>query len=502
MHLVFKTPLPNPSLWQGNTVGQLSNPDIFTNGGWWHDPCILSATGGGVEIEEPRAWEGWWNEKIVELVRLSMKQSDALTVLLTGRSEKNFSGIVKRIVASKGLEFDMIGLKPLVSPSNQKFQSTMHYKQIFLNDLMETYRHAEEIRIYEDRPKHTKGFRDFLAEYNRRQGMNPTRGQLTAEVIQVADQSTTLDPVMEIAQIQLMINQHNDAVVKEGKSKKQLYLKKTTFFTSYMLEKADRERLLAVANIQSSKNESLNIQGSNVVITPRPPSQQILDKVGGMGAKMSWRVIAIGNWQDKVWAALLEPVPRHAPYHVENAKPWVVLAVRKGSKPVEAKHIKKWDTLPEDQSFVFETTVGERVVMRIDTEGDDQENRGQNKRKHPGDESDFTSKAPNGRHDSRGYHTSAGRGGGRGGRGRGDRGNQKGGRGRGRGRGGQPPYRSLDDVNQNQGGFNAPVSYDDAYPALGSGSGGKGNRGGNNGGSQGRPLGGQSSGGQDLQNYY
>ena len=84
---------------------------------------------------------------------MSMKQDDALTVLLTGRAEHNFADVIKRIVASKNLVFDMICLKPQAGPSNQKFTSTMKYKQAILEDLVLTYKDANEIRIYEDRPK-------------------------------------------------------------------------------------------------------------------------------------------------------------------------------------------------------------------------------------------------------------------------------------------------------------------------------------------------------------
>ena len=59
------SPLPNPKLWMNPTIGLLQTQDCFTNGGWWHDQNILGATGEGVEKEEPRAWDGWWNEQIV-----------------------------------------------------------------------------------------------------------------------------------------------------------------------------------------------------------------------------------------------------------------------------------------------------------------------------------------------------------------------------------------------------------------------------------------------------
>lgn len=82
-----------------------------------------------------------------------MEQKDALTILLTGRGETRFSEIIKRMVASKNLDFDMIGLKPEVGPSGQKFSSTAAFKQKFLEDVILTYEQAEDIRVYEDRPK-------------------------------------------------------------------------------------------------------------------------------------------------------------------------------------------------------------------------------------------------------------------------------------------------------------------------------------------------------------
>lgn len=93
------------------------------------------------------------DEDKVELVGLSIKQNGALTVLLTGRGEQNFGDLIKRIVASKSLPFDMICLKPQAGPNNERFRSTMMYKQAILEDLLHTYRNADEIRIYEDRPK-------------------------------------------------------------------------------------------------------------------------------------------------------------------------------------------------------------------------------------------------------------------------------------------------------------------------------------------------------------
>jgi hypothetical protein len=80
-----------------------------------------------------------------------LQQKDALTVLLTGRKESNFAGIIKKIIASKNLSFDMICLKPQAGPNGQLFSSTMTFKQALLRDLLYTYKDADEIKVYEDR---------------------------------------------------------------------------------------------------------------------------------------------------------------------------------------------------------------------------------------------------------------------------------------------------------------------------------------------------------------
>lgn len=82
-----------------------------------------------------------------------MQQKDALTVLLTGRGESGFASLIRRVVDSRKLEFDLICLKPEVGPNSERFSTTMEFKQSFLEDLILTYNQADEIRVYEDRVK-------------------------------------------------------------------------------------------------------------------------------------------------------------------------------------------------------------------------------------------------------------------------------------------------------------------------------------------------------------
>jgi uncharacterized membrane protein YgcG len=460
-------------------------------GGWWHDSRILGATGEGVEKEEPRAWEGWWNESIVSLIQLSMKQKDVLTILLTGRSERGFGDLIQRMVAAKGLEFDLVSLKPAAGPNNQRFTSTMHFKQVFLESMMETYKDAEDIRVYEDRVKHTKAFRDFFQEYNRRQngmGGTPTRGPITAEVVQVADASTLLDPVQEAAEVQRMINDHNLAISK-GQRGRPLQIKKTVFYTGYLISNTDTQKLLTLAQLPPNMPDTeLKFLANNILITPRPCQQSILDKVGGMGSKTTWEVTGTGVYENSIWAASVRPVPENKKYYTENPVPIVVLALRKGARPIDAGKIQNWQPVPLEKQYVFGSTVGEKVLLRIEEE-DPEEGQYESlfpskaaKRKHAPDGDSHKRDSGSNAYSSpasgsRGGYQQNNYGGGRGGRGNHRGGNSRGGRGGnnrgggggrgGRGRGGHN-YRSLDDVGEKSNStpsYNAAVAYED-FPPL------------------------------------
>ncbi|KAK3313924.1 hypothetical protein B0H66DRAFT_483749 [Apodospora peruviana] len=480
---LFKTPLPNPKIWNGSTIGLLANPDAFVNGGWWHDSRILAATGEGLAKEEPKAWSGWWNEKIVELIELSTQQKDALCVLLTGRSESGFGDLIKRMVAKKGLDFDLISLKPAVGPSNQRFPSTMIFKQMFLEALMETYKNAEEIRIYEDRPKHVKGFRDFLADYNKKQngiGGTPTRGPIGSEVIHVADMATNLDPIAEVAEVQQIINEHNASLSRRrrGTRGERLKIKKTVFYTGYMISSTDAQRLLDLVQIPQHLSEDMKYHANNIMICPRPCPANILEKIGGIGAKMTWEVTGTACFEDSIWAACLKPIPSTAKFHTDNPSPLVVLALRKGVRPVDAGKIRNWQPIPPEQAFTFETTVAEKVLLRIEDENASEgsyeslfPNKGF-KRRHAGGDDDFRSRhghnGQNGGHQQRNYHQAAhgGRGRFRGGSApnRGSRGQRGGAASRGRGgRGGGHHYKSLDDMGtrDSQSTVIQQMSYED-----------------------------------------
>lgn len=327
-----------------------------------------------------------------------MEQKDTVTVLLTGRKESIFAELISRMIAAKRLQFDMVCLKPEVGPMNQRISTTMSFKQELLKDLVFTYSEAEELRIYEDRPKHTKAFRDYFASLNRQlhaMDSEESRAPILAEVIQVPEQATSLDPVTEVAEVQRMINSHNSAIVARTAPRGSipLAIKRTVFYTGYLISPTDTDRLLTLVHPPPNVPDyEMRHLANNIIITPRPASASILSKVGGLGATLRFKVTGLSVLENKLWAARVAPVDPTATTYSENSTLCVVLALRRNAKPIDANRISNWQPVPTHQAFEFDTVVGEKVLLRVE-----QERRGEdlweasfpsarNARKHPREE--------------------------------------------------------------------------------------------------------------------
>jgi hypothetical protein len=254
-----------------------------------------------------------------------------------------------------------------------------------------------------------------------------------------------------------------------------------------LINNTDTQKLLTLANLPPNMPDTeMKFLANNILITPRPAPESILEKVGNMGSKTTWEVTGTAVYENKIWAASVRPVPKTKQYYTENPVPIVVLALRKGARPIDAGKIQNWQPVPPEKQFIFESTVGEKVLLRIEEE-DPAENEYEslfpNKRKQHDDEEFRQSSGSygNGQNYASGrsnYNNNQSYGGGRGGRGGRGSGNRRGGRGgrgngggRGRGgRGGGYNYRSLDDVDRNSNSgtpqsYNAAVAYED-FPPL------------------------------------
>lgn len=178
--------------------------------------------------------------------------------------------------------------------------------------------------------------------------------------------------MIETAEVQQMINNHNQAVRAGTTTHKHcLEIKSTVVFTGYLVSPADTTKLLSLINIPSGISESgVAFQGNSILITPRAPPAFILDKVGGMGHKQTWQVTGTACYESKIWAARVTPIPSNAPYHTDNSLPIIVLAHLKTAKPIDANRIQNWHPVPQEKQYVFQTEVGEMKHLCIQREGE------------------------------------------------------------------------------------------------------------------------------------
>lgn len=403
---LFSSPLPNAQLWHPSTIGLLQAYEIFAHGGWWHNPDILASTGDGIEKEEPRAWKGWWNETVVQLAETSIQEEDTLTVLLTGRGETNFADLINRIANSRNLNFDMVVLKPEVGPNQQQFMSTMEFKQAFLRDLMLTYRSANNIRIYEDRVKHVKGFRDYLEKFNKSfLAQTPDSSSAerispcTADVVHVCELKGSLDPQAEVMAVQSAINRHNTAMKTGGpnptRAAHKFYRINEQFqYFGYLINQSDSARLITLCNAHAHLIDSGEVKylASSILIAPYYPRKDLLEKVGGRGNKVTWQVNGVARFEDRIWAARVTPIS-DKPVHTQDDVPMVILAIRKGSRQIDANRIKNWLPPSVEKQFVFETVVDHKVMLKVEEADEGAIDQGDDKRSNR-----------NGAHNKRKFH--------------------------------------------------------------------------------------------------
>lgn len=140
---------------------------------------------------------------------------------------KNFPEIIQRMIDSKKLTFDMFVLRPTNHPhTGAAIANTLAFKLIFLEELLHTYTQVQKMYIYEDRKPHCISFKEFGAQYNKAvclradkdkdEALDETQDKrnrlpVDVEVIQVAEMHARLDPLNEIAEVQKMIIEYNQA---------------------------------------------------------------------------------------------------------------------------------------------------------------------------------------------------------------------------------------------------------------------------------------------------
>ncbi|KAI9354039.1 hypothetical protein BD770DRAFT_392961 [Pilaira anomala] len=215
---LFLSPLLSCNLWHSSFIDIITTENLL-GPGWWRD--IRSLQVNALD----KQWKGFWNEDIVSQVKLSMSNPTHLTVLLTGRRYHPFHSLIERILASKGLQFDILGLRPdpaQVQQQNQfmfnfepnVFSSTMEFKTCFLVHLLEVVPSLNNVVMWDDRVSHRVAFQEYLDTMVAQKIIQ--HGQL----IWVPPAKPKYNSTWELETVQKMLLQHNEAVTELKRSGK------------------------------------------------------------------------------------------------------------------------------------------------------------------------------------------------------------------------------------------------------------------------------------------
>jgi hypothetical protein len=325
-----------------------------------------------------------------------------LTVLLTGRSTL-YADILTRILDSRGLNFNLVVLKPKRARGVEN--STLTFKYAFIDDVLRLGESIEEVEVYEDRAPHRDAFEDYLKNWRRvkettsdeeeQDGIktqavvlaeeNDAIGLKAFKVHFVAMPFIHLDEEVEESLVRTMVEETNKSDMAE--EDEEYVLDKRVFGLAYNLVDADDQSRLfdtyfpiCAQKHPSTRNDWRVVRQPSVFIhfSASPP---VIHKVGGIGKHIEFKVTHLGV-SNKVFALSLAPV---ASYHEvtedgetklkadhrtrfwsKNEIPVLVLATREGGKPIDANYLNEWIAIPEDfenRQFMTRVTAKQEISI-------------------------------------------------------------------------------------------------------------------------------------------
>ncbi|CAO3566329.1 unnamed protein product [Mortierella alpina] len=216
---LFRSPLPNPALWDPSFISSLITWNNC-GAGWWHTAATLDFG----PAAEASAWEGWWNEDLVKDVERSSSDPGCLTILLTGRNGPVYGNQLLRMIRAKGLDFDLVATKPSTvarldaaqtGPSSKNKETylklhTFSTKHDFLYHVLFEFPSIQHMHVWDDRPGQIAKFRQAGQEWLDKKMLQ------TFEVTIVQIPHRYMDSKREMNMVTAMIQSHNQQVEQEA----------------------------------------------------------------------------------------------------------------------------------------------------------------------------------------------------------------------------------------------------------------------------------------------
>ncbi|KAH3669019.1 hypothetical protein WICMUC_005118 [Wickerhamomyces mucosus] len=352
---IFRSPSPNPDLLHEKTLEMLVAANKFSCGGWWANPLILKNVGEGWNIEKQRNWQGFWNEDVLDLMRLSNAEEDTLTVIMTGRRKEIFSEMLGELIASKKIRYDALILK------QGEFSNTLSFKSQVIIDLLNHYINVKETVIYDDRRPQLNGFQKLLNEFT-----NKHRNDMVYHLVPVFMETYHLQPKRERELVEEMVNAHNEI------NNEELILKQSIYYTGYVLPVSERAKILKhiMQKLSPSLFSDKVLSFSKFHLDYIPISKNVVTKAVEDELEdhqtVSWEIIEIGRANDLF---ALRVVPKLNTKFFENKTFILPLASKLGrpvNKPLDDfNKINTWYAWEDTENSIFETELGRVMNFRV-----------------------------------------------------------------------------------------------------------------------------------------
>jgi len=129
---LFKSPEP-PSDWKKSI------------GTWYYEPQSLSRDliSDGSDL---------WNEHVVSKAMECLNDNNAITILLTGRNNRNFNQVVNELLLVKGLNFDYVNLN--------KGGDTGKFKIREISSILQNNDNIKTIEFWDDNEKYLESYKN------------------------------------------------------------------------------------------------------------------------------------------------------------------------------------------------------------------------------------------------------------------------------------------------------------------------------------------------------
>ncbi|KAN0032173.1 hypothetical protein ACTFIV_006050 [Dictyostelium citrinum] len=224
---LFKSPEPNPSLWNPSIIGKIKGMPDEGGFGWFQDTITLDDP--YVPTKPDR--DIWFNKNVLDDALNALKHNNNVVCLLTGRTVL-YEKIIDRILESVELDFHHKGLKPL-NVANASRETTFDFKKRFILNLMHnTYKgEINRVVVYEDRINHVDLFNSFLSSLP---------GLDSFKVEHIEEEPKYLEHHTELSLVDYLVTKNTSPKAE---------LKKHTDYTGLVLDKQSIDKILSLVEI-------------------------------------------------------------------------------------------------------------------------------------------------------------------------------------------------------------------------------------------------------------